>query len=105
MPSSCVYNFVMFKKIEIHIFIEFLLHDYRFHGTRIAEMPFIATEMAYRGQGVCQELMRVIESVSENTNVTKLLVIYPFNHVVEIRLRSFNNSFPVIVLHRNIIYA
>jgi len=55
----------VFTKIDIHIFIEFLLHDYRFHGTRIAEMPFIVTERAYRGQGVCQELMRVIESVSD----------------------------------------
>jgi len=52
-------------KIQIHIFIDFFLHDYRFHGSRIAEMPLIATELACRGQGVCQELMRVIESVGD----------------------------------------
>lgn len=55
----------VFTKIEIHILIEFLLHGYRFHGSRIAEMPLIATDMARRGQGVCKELMRVIESVGD----------------------------------------
>ncbi|KAK7346760.1 hypothetical protein VNO80_21283 [Phaseolus coccineus] len=46
----------------------------RFHGTRIAEMPFIVTERAHRGQGVCQELMRVIESFLCNLKVEKLII-------------------------------
>ncbi|CAJ1943270.1 unnamed protein product [Sphenostylis stenocarpa] len=46
----------------------------RFHGTRIAEMPFIATETSYRGQGVCRELMRVIESFLCNLKVQNLII-------------------------------
>ncbi|BAT75808.1 Increased DNA methylation 1 [Vigna angularis] len=46
----------------------------RFHGSRIAEMPLIATEMTRRGQGVCQELMRVIESFLCNLKVKNLII-------------------------------
>lgn len=46
----------------------------RFHGEGIAEMPFIATEAGYRSQGVCQDLMRVIESFLCNLEVKNLII-------------------------------
>ncbi|WVZ24922.1 hypothetical protein V8G54_003466 [Vigna mungo] len=46
----------------------------RFHGSGIAEMPLIATEVTRRGQGVCKELMRVIESFLCNLKVKNLII-------------------------------
>ncbi|KAL9326749.1 hypothetical protein ACSQ67_007394 [Phaseolus vulgaris] len=77
---SCKSNL---NRIDFNRFYMFVLEEddaiiaaasIRFHGTRIAEMPFIVTERAYRGQGVCQELMRVIESFLCNVKVENLII-------------------------------
>ncbi|KAJ1394085.1 Jas TPL-binding domain, partial [Sesbania bispinosa] len=54
---SRFYTFVMEKDDEI-----ICAATIRLHGRGIAEMPFIATDNEYRGQGICQLLMREIES-------------------------------------------
>ncbi|TKY55491.1 Increased DNA methylation 1 [Spatholobus suberectus] len=66
---SRFYMFVLEKDDEI-----IAAASIRFHGRGIAEMPFIATEMAYRGQGVCQELIRVIESFLCDLKVKNLVI-------------------------------
>ncbi|XP_061337045.1 increased DNA methylation 1-like [Gastrolobium bilobum] len=66
---SRFYTFVLEKDDEI-----IAAASIRFHGRRIAEMPFIAIEEAYRGQGICQELMRVIESFLCNLKVEYLII-------------------------------
>lgn len=37
--------------------------DHRIHGTKLAEMPFIATGNNHRCKGMCKKLMVGIESV------------------------------------------
>ncbi|XP_057415649.1 increased DNA methylation 1-like isoform X2 [Lotus japonicus] len=61
----------------------------RFHGRGMAEMPFIATVKAYRGQGICRSLMKEIESFLCSLKV-KTLVIPSVPETVEMWTQKFN---------------
>ncbi|RDX95177.1 Increased DNA methylation 1, partial [Mucuna pruriens] len=47
----------------------------RIHGRRFAEMPFIATDETFRGQGFCSQLMTAIESYLSDIKVQTLIIL------------------------------
>ncbi|XP_019422215.1 PREDICTED: increased DNA methylation 1-like isoform X2 [Lupinus angustifolius] len=66
---SRFYTFVLEKDDEI-----IAAACIRFQGRRIAEMPFVATDEAYRRQGICKVLMSAVESFLCNLKIENLII-------------------------------
>ncbi|KAL6844285.1 hypothetical protein ACP4OV_025958 [Aristida adscensionis] len=60
----------------------------RVHGTKAAELPFIATSVDYRRQGMCQRLMNIIEQMLRSFHV-KMLVLSAIPQLVSTWVSGF----------------
>ncbi|KAJ1273613.1 hypothetical protein BS78_06G295400 [Paspalum vaginatum] len=60
----------------------------RIHGTKAAELPFIATSIDYRRQGMCRILMSIIEKMLRSFNV-KMLVLSAIPELVSTWVSGF----------------
>ncbi|CAL5070956.1 unnamed protein product [Urochloa decumbens] len=60
----------------------------RVHGTKAAELPFIATSVDYRRQGMCRILMNIIEKMLRAFNV-KMLVLSAIPELVNTWVSGF----------------
>jgi len=58
------------------------------HGTKAAELPFIATSVDYRRQGMCRILMNIIEKMLRSFNV-KMLVLSAIPELVSTWVSGF----------------
>ncbi|CAL0331168.1 unnamed protein product [Lupinus luteus] len=66
---SRFYTFILEKDDEI-----IAAACIRFQGRRIVEMPFVATDEAYRRQGICKVLMSAVESFLCNHKIENLII-------------------------------
>ncbi|KAK3141051.1 hypothetical protein QOZ80_4BG0328940 [Eleusine coracana subsp. coracana] len=60
----------------------------RIHGTKAAELPFIATSIDYRRQGMCRRLMDIIEKMLRSFHV-KMLVLSAIPELVTTWMSGF----------------
>jgi hypothetical protein len=60
----------------------------RVHGTKAAELPFVATSVDYRRQGMCRILMNIIEKMLRSFNV-KMLVLSAIPELVSTWVSGF----------------